>query len=358
MAVEPMNNSSGVPEGAVGKPLWVSVSPHIRSGRTVKSIMWTVIITLMPALIASICYFGLPVLILTLVSVISCLAVEAACQKFYKRPLRVNDGSAVLTGLLLAMVVPPNVPLWIMPLAAVLAIFVVKELVGGIGYNVFNPALVGRAFLVACFPVAMTTAYIEPSVFWLGAGTAATDAVTAATDAVTAATPLTLLKHGGMAAVVAHYGQGGEMFINLLLGMRPGSAGETPALFIALGGIFLIIRGIISWHIPAAMLATVALLTWIFGGDTGVFTGNPVFHLLNGGLMLGAFYMATDYVTSPTTARGKLIFGIGVGLLTVLIRLKGGYPEGVAYAILLMNPLTPCFERWFAPKRFAEPPKA
>ncbi len=349
MAVEPINNTQGVPEGAQNRPLWVSVSPHIRSGRTVKGIMWTVIISLLPAAIAGVCYFGLPALMVLITSILSCVVVEAACQKFYKRQVRVSDGSAVLTGLLLAMVVPPSVPLYILPLAALVAMFVVKELVGGLGFNVFNPALVGRAFLVACFPVAMTTAYIDP-LSWFGAASAA--------DAVTAATPLTLLKHGGMAAVAEHYGTAGTMFINLLLGLRPGSLGETPALLIMLGGLFLIIRGIISWHIPLAMLGTVALLTWMFGGDSGFLSGNPLFHLLNGGLMLGAFYMATDYVTSPTTAKGKIFFGIGVGLLTVLIRLKGGYPEGVAYAILLMNPLTPCFERWFAPKRFAEPPQA
>jgi electron transport complex protein RnfD len=280
--------------------------------------------------------------------------VEALCQKLFRRPVRVGDGSAVLTGLLLAMVTPPGVPLYIMPLAAIVAIFVVKELVGGLGFNVFNPALMGRAFLVACFPVFMTTAYIQidPTSLLLA------NISDAAADAVTAATPLTLLKHGGMAAVAQHYGSGGELFIKMLLGLRPGALGETPAVLIFLGGLFLIIRGIITWHIPAAMLATVALITWIFGGESGLGSGSPLFHLLNGGLMLGAFYMATDYVTSPTTNKGKLVFGVGVGLLTALIRLKGGYPEGVAYAILLMNPLTPCLERWFAPKRFAPPPKA
>jgi electron transport complex protein RnfD len=248
------------------------------------------------------------------------------------------------------MVVPPSVPLYIMPLAALMAIFVVKELVGGLGFNVFNPALVGRAFLMACFPVAMTTAYIDP-LSWLEVGSGAA-------DAISAATPLTLLKHGGMEAVFAHYGSGAQFYLDLVLGLRPGALGETPALLLAMGGIFLMLRGIITWHTPLAMLATVALMTWMFGGDAGWFSGNPLFHLLNGGLMLGAFYMATDYVTTPTTPKGKLAFGVGVGLLTTVIRLKGGYPEGVAYAILLMNALTPCFERWFAPRRFAQPPKA
>lgn len=348
MAVE-INNTAGVPEGAINKPLWVSISPHINSGRTVKGIMWTVVLSLVPALIAGFVYFGWPMLALVLTSVISCVAVEYLCQKFYKRKVRICDGSAVITGLLLAMVCPPNVPLYIIPLAAVVAIFVVKELVGGLGFNVFNPALVARAFLVACFPVAMTTAYIDP-MSWFDAGAAA--------DAVTAATPLTLLKHGGMSAVIEHYGSTGESLVNFMLGMRPGAAGETPALLILLGGIILLLTRIITWHIPVSMLATVAIVAWICGGEAGWFTGDPVFHLLNGGLMLGAFYMATDYVTSPTTTKGKIFFGIGVGLLTMLIRLKGGYPEGVAYAILLMNPLTPCFERWFAPKRFAEPPTA
>ena len=347
-----VNNSPDAANGATSIPpsLVVSVSPHIRSGKTTAGIMWTVILSLVPAMVANVYFFGMSALAVLLSSVLSCVIIEAACQLIYKRPIRVKDGSAVITGVLLAMVVPPAVPIWIMALAALMAIFVVKELVGGLGFNVFNPALVGRAFLVACFPVAMTTAYIDP-MSWLEVGSNAA-------DAITAATPLTLLKHGGMEAVIAQYGSGADFYLDLVLGMRPGSLGETPALLIALGGIFLMLRGIITWHIPVAMLGTVALFTWMFGGDLGLFSGDPIFHLLNGGLMLGAFYMATDYVTSPSGAKGKLAFGIGVGLLTVVIRLKGGYPEGVAYAILLMNPLTPCFERWFAPKRFASEPRA
>ncbi|MDR1396224.1 MAG: RnfABCDGE type electron transport complex subunit D [Desulfarculales bacterium] len=350
MAAESVNNSVGAETKTAPPILTVSVSPHIHSGKTTAGIMWTVILSLAPALAANIYFFGSHAAAVLLTSVLSCVMIEAACQKLLKRPVRVSDGSAVVTGILLAMVVPPGVPLYIMPLAAVMSIFVVKELVGGLGFNVFNPALVGRAFLVACFPVAMTTAYIDP-MSWLEAGAGAA-------DALSAATPLTLLKHGGMEAVFQHYPSGAQFYFDLVLGLRPGSLGETPALLLALGGIFLLLRGIITWHIPVAMMATVALFTWMFGGDTGLFSGNPLFHLLNGGIMLGAFYMATDYVTSPTTGKGKLAFGIGVGLLTTIIRLKGGYPEGVAYAILLMNPLTPCFERWFAPKRFAGPPKA
>ncbi|MDR2077065.1 MAG: RnfABCDGE type electron transport complex subunit D [Desulfovibrio sp.] len=330
--------------------LTVGISPHIHSGRTTAGIMWTVVLSLAPALAANIFFFGTRAAALLLVSVLSCVCIEAVCQKLFRRPIRVRDGSAVITGILLAMITPPSVPLYIMPLAALMAIFVVKELVGGLGFNVFNPALVGRAFLMACFPVAMTTAYVDP-LSWLEAGSGAA-------DAVSAATPLTLLKHGGMDAVLQHYGSGLRIYSSLALGLHPGSMGETPALLIALGGIFLLFRGIITWHAPAAMLVTVAVLTWIFGGESGLGSGDPLFHLLNGGLILGAFYMATDYVTSPSTPKGKLAFGLGVGLLTALIRLKGGYPEGVAYAILLMNALTPCFERWFAPKRFAEPLKA
>jgi electron transport complex protein RnfD len=228
-----------------------------------------------------------------------------------------------------------------------MSIYVAKHLLGGIGFNIFNPALIGRAFLLATFPVAMTSAWLPPirdaAVFkYMGAGI----------DAVSTATPLYVLKHYGMAAVLEKFGSLSTIYGDFFIGWRPGCIGETSALLLLIGGIYLLYKKYITWHIPISVIVSVGFFTWVFGGDK-LFTGNPLLAVLSGGVVLGAFYMATDYVTSPTQKTGKLFFGAGVGALTVLIRLKGGYPEGVCYAILLMNPLTPAFETWFKPKRFA-----
>ncbi len=327
--------------------LAVSVSPHIKGKDSVEKIMWTVVACLVPPLILSIFIFGIQTLIITLVSVGSCVATEAISQKLLHRPVTVRDGSAVITGLLLAYVIPPGVPYWMPILGAVMAIYVAKHLLGGIGFNIFNPALIGRAFLVATFPVAMTSAWLPPlrdiSIFkYMGTGV----------DAVSTATPLFVLKHYGIAAVIEKFGSLSSIYGNFLIGWRPGCIGETSALLIILGGLYLIYKRYITWHIPVSMIVSIGLLTWAFGGDK-LFTGNPLIAVLSGGVMLGAFFMATDYVTSPSQPVSKIIFGACVGALTVLIRLKGGYPEGVCYAILLMNPLTPAFEQWFKPKRFA-----
>ena len=333
----------------------VSVSPHIRLGRTTAGIMWTVSASLVPVLALSIYVFGFRALIITLVSVISCVVVEAISQWALGRPITVKDGSAVITGLLLAFIIPPGVPYWLPIVGAVPAIFINKELMGGLGFNVWNPALVGRALMMASFPVYMTAAWLSP-INWshsplgvfLGWG---------AVDAVSTATPLYVLKHYGLSALIKQFGTLDTIYKNFFLGIRPGCIGETSAVLILVGGLFMMIRGIITWHIPVATIATVAILSWIFGGDTW-FGGQPLVQVLSGGLMLGAFYMATDYATSPSVRSAQIIFGIGVGALTVLIRLKGGYPEGVCYAILLMNCLTPALEEWFQPKRFAPPKPA
>ena len=330
------------------------MSPHIRLGRTTAGIMWTVSATLMPVLLLSIYVFGFRSLIITLVSVISCVAVEAISQKALGRRVSVADGSAVLTGILMAFVIPPGVPYWLPMIGAVAAIFINKELMGGLGFNVWNPALVGRALLTASFPVYMTSAWIPP-VDWAQSPLGVY--LTGGVDAVSTATPLYVLRHYGTAALLQKFGSLSVIYENFFLGLRPGCIGETSSLLLLLGALFLMIRGIITWHIPVATIATVAILSWIFGGETW-FTGNPLLHVLSGGLMLGAFYMCTDYVTSPTLKGGQIVFGIGVGLLTVLIRLKGGYPEGVCYAILLMNCLTPALDEWFKPKRFAPPKPA
>ncbi|AFM25572.1 RnfABCDGE type electron transport complex subunit D [Desulfomonile tiedjei] len=336
------------------EPHWaVSVSPHIRMGKTTAGIMWTVLASLIPAMLLSVYVFGLRGLLVTLVSVISCMAVEAISQKALGRPVSVSDGSAALTGVLMAFVIPPGVPYWMPIIGAVAAIFINKELMGGIGFNIWNPALVGRAILTAAFPVYMTTAWIAP-IDWSKSGLGA---YVSGLDAVSTATPLQVLKQYGFSALTQQFGDLTTIYQNFFLGIRPGCIGETSALLILLGGLFLMIRGIITWHIPVSTIATVAILSWTFGGETW-FSGQPLVHVLSGGLMLGAFYMATDYVTSPAVKSAQIVFGIGVGALTVLIRLKGGYPEGVAYSILLMNCLTPSLDEWFKPQRFAPPKQA
>ena len=328
--------------------LIVSVSPHIKHNTTVATIMWTVVACLIPPLILSVFVFGLQTLIITLVSVGACVATEAISNKLLKRPVRIRDGSAVITGLLLAYITPPGVLCWTPVTGAVMAIFVTKALMGGLGFNIFNPALIGRAFLVATYPVVMTTAWLEPlrgaSLFkHLGPGV----------DAVSAATPLHVLKHHGMAAFIEKFGSLSSVYADFFVGLRPGCIGETSALLLLLGGVFLIYKRYITWHIPVSVIASIALLTWVFGGEH-LFSGNPLLAVLSGGVTLGAFFMATDYVTSPSQKTGQILFGAGIGALTVLIRLKGGYPEGICYAILLMNPLTPALDQWFRPKRFSE----
>lgn len=311
--------------------------------------MWTVSASLIPVMLLSIYVFGLRGLLITLVSMVSCMAVEAISQKALGRPVSVSDGSAALTGILMAFVIPPGVPYWLPIIGAVAAIFINKELMGGIGFNIWNPALVGRALLMAAFPVYMTAAWIPP-IDW---SKSAVDVyVGGGLDAVSTATPLQVLKQYGFAAFTQQFGDLSTVYQNFFIGIKPGCVGETSALLILAGGLFLMVRGIITWHIPVSTIATVAVLSWIFGGETW-FSGQPLVHVLSGGLMLGAFYMATDYVTSPTQKSAQIVFGIGVGALTLLIRLKGGYPEGVAYSILLMNCLTPSLEEWFRPKRFA-----
>ncbi len=325
------------------KLLSVAISPHIKSETSVEKIMWTVFATLIPPLILSAFVFGPRTILIAIVSILSCVFCEAVTQKLMKRPVTIKDGSAALTGLLMAFVIPPGVPWYLPILGSIMAIFVAKQLMGGIGYNIWNPALVARAFLMASFPVAMTSAWIFPKI-----------STNSAIDAVSTATPLYVLKHYGVQEMIERFGGLFAIYKNFFLGLQPGCIGETSALLILIGGLYLLYKRYITWHIPLSCLITVALLTWIFGGE-GYFSGKPGIALMSGGLMLGAFYMATDYVTSPSHKVGKIIFGCGVGALTVLIRLKGGYPEGVAYAILLMNSITPALDSWFRPKRFAPP---
>ncbi|MBW1740537.1 MAG: RnfABCDGE type electron transport complex subunit D [Deltaproteobacteria bacterium] len=349
--VETQTETTAITEVEKPARLFVSVSPHVKSAETINKIMWTVVACLMPPLILSVFIFGFQTLIITVISVASCVATEAISQKLLHRPVTVKDGSAVITGVLLAYIIPPGVPYWMPILGAVMAIFVTKVLMGGIGFNIFNPALIGRAFLVATYPVAMTSAWLLPirdaSIFkYMGTGV----------DAITTATPLYVLKHYGIGAVIEKFGSLASIYGNFFIGWRPGCIGETSAFLLIIGGLFLIYKKYITWHIPVSVIVSVGFFTWVFGGEK-LFTGNPLLAVLSGGVILGAFFMATDYVTSPNQKAGQLFFGAGIGALTVLIRLKGGYPEGVCYAILLMNTLTPAIDQWFKPRRFAPQPQ-
>jgi len=310
--------------------MWnVSVSPHVRSNESVDKIMWTVVACLVPPLVLSMFVFGIQVLLITAVSVASCMAVEAISQKALGRPVTVKDGSAALTGMLMAFIIPPGVSFLIPILGAVMAIYIGKHLLGGLGYNIFNPALLGRAFLLATFPVAMTSAWLPPL----------TDGVmftyfSGGIDAITTATPLAVMKEQGMAAFREAFGSPATVYPTFFLGLRPGSIGETSGLLILLGGLYLMYRRYITWHIPVSLLGSLALLSWVFAAKQ---------------------CFAADYVTSPSTRTAQLVYGAGIGALTALIRIKGGYPEGICYAILLMNPLSPVLDGWFKPKRFALP---
>jgi electron transport complex protein RnfD len=334
--------------------LIVSSSPHLRDNESVSKIMWNVVLALAPAAIFSVFNFGLSALLTITVSILGAVAAEAAIQKWQKVDVTVSDGSAVLSGLLLAMTLPPTIP-WYMPLiGSVVAIGIAKHTLGGLGFNVFNPAHVGRAFLLAAWPVSMTA--------W-----AVSNLGVHAPDAITAATPLGFLKLNAFDyhALGDHFGSMANLYQSMFFGTRGGSLGETSTLLLLLGGLYLLVRGYIRWQVPVVMIGTVGLLTWIFGGPVdssknliAFFTGDPVFHMMAGGLVIGAFFMATDMVTIPTSRWGQVIFAAGCGILTTLIRLKGGYPEGVCYSILLMNSVTPLIDRYLVPTKFGSPATA
>jgi electron transport complex protein RnfD len=333
----------------------VSVSPHLRDSATVSKIMWSVVLALAPALLGAIYFFGLGALWLVLIGVVSAVATEAICQKIRRKPIAISDGSAVVTGILLAYCLPPGVPWWLPVVGSAFAIAIGKQVFGGLGYNPFNPALLGRAFLLASWPLHMTTAWRAPAMGTLSG-----------IEAVTNATPLAVLKeaHKALAdpgATTEQVVKAKEVLVqlsssygHLFFGNVGGSLGETSAVLLLIGGLYLLLKRTIGWQIPLAFMGTVMVLTGIFGGSDGLFTGNALFHLLSGGLILGAVFMATDLVTTPVTYRGRLIFGTGCGVITSVIRLVGGYPEGVCYSILLMNAFTPLIDRWTRPRRLGE----
>lgn len=312
----------------------VSGSPHVHSDDSVRKIMWSVVLALMPAFVVSIFYFGFPVVILTLVSVGCCVLFEYLIQRFIlKVKPTVSDGSAVVTGLLLAFNVPSGLPVWMMVVGALVAIGIAKMPFGGLGHNPFNPALVARVFLLIAFPVAMTT-WPTPTPVW------------SVSDIVTGPTPLGILKEGGSAEM--------PTYMNMLVGQMGGSFGEVSAIALLIGAVFLLIRKVITWHIPVSFMLTVFLFSGLFWLIDPTQYANPFFHLLAGGLILGACFMATDMVTSPMTPAGMIVFGIGCGLLTIIIRMFGAYPEGVSFSILIMNALVPLINKAFKPKTFAK----
>ena len=319
--------------------LIVSPAPHVHSGDTVSNKMTGVFIALIPAYLAGLYFFGLGALIISITAVLSCVLFEYLIQRFIlKGSITITDGSAALTGILLAFNLPSNLPVWEVVIGSFVAIGIAKMSFGGLGNNPFNPALVARVFLLISFPAQMTT-WPKPIPF-----------NPAYLDAVTAATPLAILK-----------GQFSEVptTLNLFLGNVGGSMGEVSALALLIGFAYLLIRKIITWHIPVSILVTVALFTGILHyANPDAFIGSPEFHLLTGGLILGSIYMATDYVTSPMTSRGMLIFGVGIGVITVIIRVFGAYPEGVSFAILIMNAFTPLINKYVKPRRFGEVKRA
>ena len=308
----------------------VSGTPHVRSKESIQSIMRDVIIALVPATAAGIYYFGINALILIIAAIASAVVFEAICQKIMKKPVTVSDLSAVVTGLLLAMNLPAKAPIWVAIVGSAFAIIFGKQLFGGLGQNFINPALAGRAFLLASYPTEMTTWSVPNGL--------------EVADAATYATPLAQLKAGYLDASL------GE----LMLGQCGGTIGETCAIALIIGGVYLLYKHVISWKIPVIYIATVAILFGVVGRH-GV--RMPLQEIMAGGVMLGGIFMATDYASSPVTPKGQIIFAVGAGLITYLIRTFGGYPEGVSYSILIMNCCVPLIERFTEPTIFGALPK-
>lgn len=320
--------------------IYLSASPHYSVPRTTKQIMFTVLASLLPLAIYGVYLFGFPALITISVSVITAILAEAAFRFILKEDIRVGDYSAAITGLLLALILPPSTPIWMTILGAIFAIVVAKEFFGGLGANVFNPALSGRAFLLVSFTVPLTTWTVPSGV-----------------DVLSSATPLSYVKPAeGLVMKASEMAQElgfasvKDLYMHLFMGRHAGSIGESAIFLIVLAFIALIVLKIIDWRTPVAMVVTCVLVSWLGGVD-------PIISMLSGGLMFGAVFMATDYATSPVTPLGRIAFGIGCGLITALIRLFGGYPEGVMFSILIMNSLVPFLDR-LIPKKYGYVKKA
>jgi electron transport complex protein RnfD len=324
--------------------LTVSPSPHIHQEQTISRIMYDVIIALLPAFVFSVYVFGLGALVVTLNAVLSAVLFEYLISKYLlKREPDILDGSAVVTGMLLAFNVPSNLPWWLVVIGSFVSIGIGKMSFGGLGNNPFNPALVGRVFLLISFPVQMTT---WPVPF---------ESRMSLTDVVTGATPLSVIKDGlkngeSLASLMQQVPKHLEFF----LGTQPGSMGEISGLLLILGFLYMVGRKVITWHAPVIILGTMFVFAgFLWLGNPDRFA-DPMFHILTGGAMLGAIYMATDYVTSPMTTRGVIIYSVGIGLITILIRVFGAYPEGISFAILIMNAFVPLLNKYFKPSRFGE----
>jgi electron transport complex protein RnfD len=328
----------------MGNLLNVSPSPHAHGKETTQKLMFGVVVALLPALFTSIFYFGWGAIIVTSVSVASCILFEYLIRRFiFRKPITITDGSALVTGLLLAFNVPSNLPVFIVVTGAFVSIAIAKMTFGGLGNNPFNPALVGRVFMLISFPVQMTR-WPVPKGF-----------ITSYTDAVTGATPLAVVKEGlkngePLQQLIAQIPTPGQMF----LGNMGGSMGEVAAVALLIGFIWLLYKKIITWHIPVSVIGSLIIFTailWLIDPEKNA---NPLFHLLAGGVLLGAIFMATDYVTSPMNPKAMIIYGCGIGILTVIIRVWGAYPEGVSFAILIMNAFVPLMNSYIKPGRFGE----
>ncbi len=325
-------------EAGVGpqRPFVIEPGPHIHAAESTASIMWWVNASLAPAAAWGVFVFGAPALAILCASVAGAVASEWLAGRALRLPPTVGDGSAFCTGLLLALTLPPRLTPWMAALGGLFAVLFGKMIFGGLGYNLFNPALIGRAFLMATFPLPMTSGWSP-----------AHPPLAVRLDAITTATPLAALREQGVDAAMRLAGGAGSPWSSLLLGFRPGSIGEVSVVLLALGGVVLLARGIIKPTIPLAVFAGTAATVALGGTDL------IGFHLLSGGLWLGALFMATDYVTSPNTRTGQIVFGLIIGALTGLIRIYGGYPEGICYAILIANTLVPALNLWFRPRRVA-----
>ncbi len=316
----------------------VTPAPHFHSGESIPRVMWAVVISLLPALLASLYFFGWKALQIEVMGVVSAVLTEAVIQKLRGRPVTVSDGSAAVAGLLLAFNLPAGVPLWLPAVGAAFGIAIGKQAFGGLGHNIFNPALVGRVFVMHSWLPLMTT--------WSPPRTPLYQKV----DALTYATPLGAAKEAVVSLVPS--AEGVFSTADMFWGNIGGCIGETSAFALLLGGAFLLYRGYIRWQTPVAFIATVGILTWLLPPKAGALSLLPLQHILGGGLFLGAIFMATDMVTTPVSGPGMLVFGLGCGVITSLIRLYGGFPEGVCYSILVMNAFTPLIDRFTRPRIF------
>lgn len=325
--------------------LTISGSPHVHGDESVKKIMTTVVLAMVPAILVSIYFFGLSSVRVLTTAIVSCVLFEFLIQKFLlKGPLTINDGSAIVAGILMAFNIPANIPCWMIVLGSLVTIGVAKMSFGGLGKNPFNPALVGRVFMLISFPVDMTTWPKPHPIF-----------DSSITDVITGPTPLAIVKEGlksGMTIDEILATGNVPTYVQELIGNTGGSLGEMSAIALIIGGLFMIFRKVINWQIPVTILATV----YVFAGICFLIDPqhyiSPEYHILSGGLLLGAIFMATDMVTSPMAMSGKILFAFGIGLITIIIRLWGAYPEGISFAILIMNAFVPLINKYFKPTRF------